>query len=255
MKTNNFGLLRVKNDMGLRELSLFSGAGGGVWGGLLLGWETVCYVEHDSYCQQVLRARIRDGLFHDAPIWDDVVTFDGLPWRGQVDVVTAGFPCQPWSTAGKRKGEQDNRNLWPATSRVIGEVRPRFVFLENVPRLTRQAYFGTIIGDLAKLGYDAAWSVLSAASVGALHLRKRLFILAKVPDAHSSFVRPEQVSVERGEGSPKLEDNSWWTAESEMDRTIDGVPDRSAQLKAAGNAQVPGVVVSAWNQLNAILDQ
>ena len=76
----------------MRELSLFTGAGGGLLGSILLGWRTVAYVERDPYCQRVLQARIRDGTIDDAPIFDDVRRFDGKPWRGKVDVVSAGFP-------------------------------------------------------------------------------------------------------------------------------------------------------------------
>lgn len=118
-----------------RELSLFSGAGGGLLGTKLLGWRPVCYVEKDPYCQRVLQARIRDGYLDDAPIWDDINTFDGRRWRGCVDIVTAGFPCQPFSMAGRRKGDSDERNLWPDTVRVIREVGPRVVLLENVAGL------------------------------------------------------------------------------------------------------------------------
>jgi len=89
-------------------ISLFSGAGGGdlanQW---LKGWRCVCYVERDPYAVEVLRARIRDGLLNDAPIWDDVSTFDGTAWAGLVDGITAGFPCQPFSVAGKRKASAD----------------------------------------------------------------------------------------------------------------------------------------------------
>ena len=115
------------------ELSLFSG-----YGGFSLGLQlasvrsrTVCYVEIDDYCQRIIQARIRDGHLDDAPIWDDVKTFDGRPWAGLVDIVTAGFPCQPHSVAGQRKGAADDRNLWPDTLRVVSEVRPRYVLLEN----------------------------------------------------------------------------------------------------------------------------
>lgn len=88
----------------MTHLDLFAGAGGASWFGKLIGATTVGYVENDKYCQQVLRARIKDGIFDDAPIFDDVRTFDGLPYRGRVDLITAGFPCQPFSCAGKRQG-------------------------------------------------------------------------------------------------------------------------------------------------------
>jgi DNA (cytosine-5)-methyltransferase 1 len=92
----------------VNELALFAGAGGGLLATThLLKWRTVCYVEWDDYCISVLKQRIADGYLHDAPIWDDVRTFDGRPWAGCVDIVTAGFPCQPFSAAGKQQGEDD----------------------------------------------------------------------------------------------------------------------------------------------------
>lgn len=108
----------------MNELALFAGAGGGILGGILSGFRTVCAVEIEPYCREVLLRRQRDGVLPLFPIWDDVQTFDGRAWRGLVDVVTAGFPCQPFSVAGKNAGESDERNLWPETIRVIWEVGP-----------------------------------------------------------------------------------------------------------------------------------
>jgi DNA (cytosine-5)-methyltransferase 1 len=174
-------MLHVPDELrGLRELSLFTGAGGGVLGSHLLGWNTVAYVEWDDYCQKILRARIADGNLADAPIFGDVREFDGTAWQGKVDVVSAGFPCQPFSVAGRQAGDQDERNMWPDTIRVVREVRPRYAFLENVPGLlsSGHGYFGTILGELAESGYDAVWDCIQAASVYAPHRRERLWILA-----------------------------------------------------------------------------
>ncbi len=175
----------------MNELCLFAGGGGGLLATQhLLGFRTVCYVEIDGYCQRVLQARIHDGMLDDAPIWDDVRTFDGRPWRGCVDLVSAGFPCEPFSCAGKRRGKADKRNLWPDTVRIIKEVRPAWVFLENSPDLrcprreknhdtpSEASYFGQILGDLARCGFDAEWGVLSARAVGANHGRRRLWVVA-----------------------------------------------------------------------------
>src|SRR5581483_3896314 len=108
------------------ELALCAGIGG-----ISLGLQrtgrirTVCYVEKDDYRSQVLIQRMRDGWLDDAPIWDDVTTFNGEPWCGRVDIISAGFPCQPFSTAGKQLAEQDKRHLWPDICRIIRQVRPR----------------------------------------------------------------------------------------------------------------------------------
>ena len=168
-----------------RVLDLFSGYGGFALGLRLAGLDatTVCYVEWDPFCQQIIQRRQRDGLLDDAPIWDDIKSFDGRPWRGCVDLISAGFPCQPHSNAGLRKGADDDRNLWPDTLRIIGEVGPSLVVLENVPGILvgsdgRPPYGGTVVAGLVERRYDAEWRIVSAAEAGAPHLRKRWWLVA-----------------------------------------------------------------------------
>ena len=164
----------------MRELSLFSGYGGFSLGlRLSLASTVVGYVEIDKYCQRIIQARIKDGFLDDAPIWPDISTFNGSQCRGLVDIITAGFPCQPHSVAGQHRGEADERNLWPDTLRVIRDVGPRFVLLENVPGILTNGYGGTVVGELAEAGYDCLWGCVSAAAVGAPHLRWRWFCLAQ----------------------------------------------------------------------------
>ena len=171
---------------GMNELSLFSGAGGGLLGTKLLGWRHVGYVEYEKYCQQVIAQRIKDGILSEAPIFGDVREFvqsgAAKKYKGFVDVVTAGFPCQPFSVAGKRKGKEDERNMWPSTIQIIRDVQPRYAFLENVSGLLNSGYFQEILGSLAQAGYDAKWIVLGADDVGAPHRRKRLWIKATSQD-------------------------------------------------------------------------
>lgn len=163
----------------MRELALFAGAGGGILGGKLLGWRTVCAVEFASYPRNVLLARQRDGQLSRFPIWDDVTTFDGKPWRGRVDVVSGGFPCQDISSAGKGAGLDGARSgLWSEMARIIGEVRPRFVFVENSPMLTSRG-LGVVLGDLASMGFNAEWGVLGARDAGAPHKRDRIWIVGR----------------------------------------------------------------------------
>lgn len=163
----------------MNELALFAGAGGGILGGQLLGWRTVCAVEWEPYPASILCARQNEGLLEAFPIWDDVQTFDGKPWRGIVDVVSGGFPCQDISAAGKGAGIDGERSgMWREMARIIYEVRPRFAFVENSPMLTSRG-LGTVLGDLAEMGFDAAWGVLGAADVGANHHRDRIWIVAK----------------------------------------------------------------------------
>jgi DNA (cytosine-5)-methyltransferase 1 len=190
----------------VRELALFAGAGGGILGGRLLGWRTVCAVEFASYPRSVLLARQRDGQLSRFPIWDDVTTFDGKPWRGRVDVVSGGFPCQDISSAGKGAGLDGARSgLWSEMARIVREVRPRFVFVENSPMLTSRG-LGVVLGDLAEMGFDAEWCVLGARDVGAPHKRARIWILARsIP--HPMHEGPQGHRAEHGlsETSPKGE--------------------------------------------------
>ena len=162
----------------MNELALFAGAGGGILGGKLLGWRTVCAVEFDEHARNVLVARQNDGSLEPFPIWDDVRTFDGIPWRGRIDVISGGFPCQDISSAGKGAGIDGERSgLWREMARIISEVRPRYVFIENSPML-RTRGLSTVLKDLAEAGYDARWGVFGACDVGAPHKRERMWILA-----------------------------------------------------------------------------
>jgi DNA (cytosine-5)-methyltransferase 1 len=162
----------------MNELALFAGAGGGILGGVLLGWRTICAVENDPYARSVLLQRQNDGILAPFPVWDDVRTFDGRQWRGIVDVVSGGFPCQDIRSAGAGAGIDGARSgLWREMARVVCEVRPAFVFVENSPMLTSRG-LGTVLGALAEMGYDAEWGVLGADDAGAPHIRKRIWILA-----------------------------------------------------------------------------
>jgi DNA (cytosine-5)-methyltransferase 1 len=162
----------------MNELALFAGAGGGILGGALLGWRTICAVECDAYAASVLVQRQNDGSLPAFPVWDDVRTFDGKPWRGIVDVVSGGFPCQDISCAGRGAGIEGERSgLWREFARIIGEVGPRYVFVENSPMLTIRGGV-RVIGDLTELGYDCRWGIVGADDVGAPHRRKRIWIVA-----------------------------------------------------------------------------
>lgn len=257
------------------ELALFAGAGGGILGSHLLRWRTVCAVEVEPYRREILLRRQRDGLLSMFPIWDDVRTFDGRPWRGIVDVVTAGFPCQPFSCAGKRAGADDERNLWPETIRIIGEVGPRYALLENVPGLFATDYFGQILGDLAEAGYDARWDIVSAAETGAPHRRERLWILAdagqqlrqeiwtaSATDKSTSNVHDQRRCADVADAAsqqgrrlfqPRIQSDTrnsdWWAAEPDVGRVANRLAARVDRLAAIGDGQVPAVVVKAWDLL------
>jgi DNA (cytosine-5)-methyltransferase 1 len=197
----------------MNELALFAGAGGGILGGHLLGWRTVCAVEWEPYAACVLAARQNDGVLPAFPIWDDVQTFDGRPWRGIVDVVSGGFPCQDISAAGKGAGIDGERSgMWREMARIICEVRPRFVFVENSPMLTSRG-LGVVLGDLAKMGFDAKWGVLGAADVGAPHQRDRIWIKATRPppsldNANSTHEQRDQRTKRTHEKHPNTDCSS-----------------------------------------------
>ncbi|MDY7373244.1 DNA cytosine methyltransferase [Acinetobacter oleivorans] len=174
----------------MRELALFAGAGGGVLASYLLGWRTVCAVERDAYAAQVLAQRQNDGILEAFPIWSDITSFDGKPWRGIVDVISGGFPCQDISSAGKGAGIEGERSgLWSEMARIIGEVRPSYVFVENSPMLVSRG-LTRVISDLAKMGYDAQWARFSASNFGAPHIRDRIWIVA-----HSQSIGCETKNV------------------------------------------------------------
>jgi DNA (cytosine-5)-methyltransferase 1 len=162
----------------LNELALFAGAGGGILGGQILGWRTVCAVEWEPYAACVLAARQNDGLLPSFPIWDDVQTFDGRPWRGVAQVISGGFPCQDISIAGKGDGLDGERSgMWKQMARIICEVGPEYVFVENSPMLVSRG-LGAVLGDLSSMGFDAKWGIVGAKDVGANHQRDRIWIVA-----------------------------------------------------------------------------
>jgi DNA (cytosine-5)-methyltransferase 1 len=182
----------------MNELALFAGAGGGILGGRLLGWRTVCAVECDDYARRVLMARQDDRCLEPFPIWDDVRTFDGKPWAGLVDVVSGGFPCQDISVAGKGAGLGGERSgLWSEMARIVREVGPRFVFVENSPALTARG-LGRVLGDLAAMGYDARWGVLGAVHAGAPHRRERIWIVADSSGRRFCEQREGEIQQQRG---------------------------------------------------------
>lgn len=157
--------------------SLFSGIGGFDLGLERAGWEAAWQVEINEFRRRVLAKH-----WPDVPRYEDIRELEELPY---VDLIAAGFPCQPFSVAGRNRGEADERNLWPETIRVLRMVGPRLALLENVPGLLAHGYFGTILGDLSEAGYDAEWFCVLASYFGATHRRERLFIVAYRNDGQS----------------------------------------------------------------------
>lgn len=161
----------------MNHASLFSGIGGFDLAAEWMGWTNVLHVERDPFCQRVLAHH-----FPNSQPFDNVTTFDGRPWRGRVDILTGGFPCQPYSTAGKRLGKDDERHLWPEMRRIISEIAPTFVVGENVRGLTNWnggLVFEEVCADLEALGYEVWTGIIPAAGVGAPHRRDRVWFVAK----------------------------------------------------------------------------
>jgi DNA (cytosine-5)-methyltransferase 1 len=172
-------------------LALCAG-GAGLERGLRLAVENarvVCSVEIESFACEVLASHGEAGDLDDAPIWTDIKTFDGKPWRGVVDCIAGGYPCQPFSQAGKRKGEADPRHLWPDVARIVREVEPEWCFFENVAGHVSLGLRG-VKSELEAMGYRVEAGLFTAAEVGASHKRERIFILA-----HRSSERRQQNTI------------------------------------------------------------
>lgn len=243
---------------GLRELALFAGAGGGILGGHLLGWRTICAVELDPYAASVLVARQNDGILPAFPVWDDVQTFDGRPWRGLVDVVSGGFPCQDISNSGHKVGIEGSRSgLWKEMARIVREVGPRFVFVENVAALLDRG-MGVVLSDLATMGFDARWGVLGSADTKGHQARERVWIVA---DAQG--IRRRAEDIKPGLLQKALEHRTRFAGDSCLEyatdsrgilratkpglvRVADGIPGQVDRIHAIGNAQDPRVAAAAF---------
>lgn len=219
----------------MNELAIFAGAGGGILGGKLLGWNTVCAVERDAYASQILAQRQNDGILRPFPIWSDVCSFDGKPWKGIVDIVSGGFPCQAFSKASR--GRITAKNMWPEMQRIISEVNPRLVFAENV---SREAITNAAI-DLIRMGYKAKAINLSAKDMGADHVRERFWLLAYADDKSKLLGRVNA----KVEFSTEFH-HSIWSSYSPESVLVDGIPFRMDRYRAIGNAQVPIVAASAF---------
>lgn len=235
------------------ELALFAGVGGGLLGSKLLGWRTVCAVEWDAYARDVLVARQNDGCLDPFPIWDDIQTFDGRPWKGRIDVVSGGFPCQDISAAGTGEGIEGKRSgMWKHMARIIGEVLPQSVYVENTPFLVGRG-LAVVLADLAEMGYDARWGIVGAHHAEAPHKRNRIWIVAdsksKRLERHRCDAREAEISKSRDNGSPDGSEPSWWKNEPDVGRVAHGMAARMDRLRCIGNGQVPAVVRLAWDSI------
>jgi DNA (cytosine-5)-methyltransferase 1 len=233
----------------MRELHLFAGAGGGILAGMLIGHTPVGAVEIDGYCRRVLQARQDDGSLPAFPIYKDVTTFNGEPWRGKVDIISGGFPCTDISQAGKGDGiDGDKSGLWRDMARITGEIQPRFLFMENSNVLISRG-LTRIISDLARIGYDLRWLNTRCEPFGIPQTRRRAYALA-YPERGESQVGWDIARVRR-----KSKQVAQYLARSPeveppMVGMVDGLASRMDRLKAAGNGQVAIVAATAFRFLS-----
>ncbi len=240
----------------LRVLDLFSGIGGFSLGlERTGGFETVAFCEIEEFPRKVLAKH-----WPEVPIYHDVRTLtaerlaaDGI---AEIDVITGGFPCQDLSVAGKRRGMGENTRsgLWSEIVRLIGEIRPRYVIVENVANLLSGpssrpgGWFGRVLGDLAECGYDAEWENIPAAALGAHHRRERVWIVA-----HPTQVRPageilswhsqksDEARIARASLLPPYHDGMGEAPDSFSVRDGDGFSEFMGCLNSLGNAVVPQI--------------
>lgn len=217
--------------------SLFAGIGGFDLGFERAGFEVKWQVEIDPWCRKVLAKN-----FPNAARYEDVRTV-GAHNLSRVDVIAGGFPCQDISLAGTGAGIADGTRsgLWSEFSRTICELRPRFVLVENVSALLGRG-MGRVLGDLAAVGYDAEWEIVSAADAGAPHLRERVWIVAYpsipgLPEPEPSALLATRGREKRGATSKC----SWWAVEPALGRVAHGIPKRVDRLRGLGNAVVPQI--------------
>ena len=267
----------------MQTMHLFAGAGGGLLADLILGHTPVVAVEWEPYPCQVLRERVADGWFPGLAVWEgDVRNFDPSEYKGRVDCIHAGFPCQDISVAGKQAGvgEGTRSGLYREVLRIAGAVGPDYIFLENVAAIKTNG-LEQVVKDLALMGYDCRWLCIRASDVGAPHHRDRWFCLAysKLTRLEGQRGQPGQQEIaklgdastladtsdcgnvrgQRGMGVAEEEHDNrgsssngcreWWEAEPDVGRVVDGVAFRVDKLKAIGNGQVPLQVAVAFTIL------
>ena len=233
-------------DAEMKMLSLFSGIGGIDLAAQWAGIETVAFCEIEPFCQKVLKKH-----WPNVPIFEDVKKLGKEALEdagiGRVDIVAGGFPCQPFSIAGKQKGKEDNRHLWPEMLRIIDEVKPDWVIGENVENAVRLV-LDDIIDDLERIQYKAQAFVVSAYCSGAWFDGKRVFIVASPNDRSTTLRRNTQLQTDaqingcwrnNGRGTEKVDAKSRWQTESRPYGVVDGVPDVVDRLRCLGNAVVP----------------
>jgi DNA (cytosine-5)-methyltransferase 1 len=229
----------------LKHFDLFSGIGGFALAARWMGWETVQFVEIDEFCQKVLKKN-----FPNVPIFGDIKQFDGTKYKGTIDIITGGFPCQPFSVAGKRKGIEDDRYLWPEMLRAIREIQPRHIVAENVRGIVnweRGMVFDKVQADLEAQGYEVLPFLLPACAINANHRRDRIWFIAysksspRIYENKNEGQNSQALQEKRFNGNPK--------SEPSLLGGTDGIPHWVDRIKGLGNAIVPQIAFEIFKAI------
>ena len=235
----------------VKHLDLFSGIGGFALAARWMGWETVQFVEIDKFCQKVLKKN-----FPDIPIHDDIKTFDASPYAGTIDVVSGGFPCQPFSQIGKRIGVDDNRYLWPEMFAVCSLIRPCWIIGENVPGIRKMA-LDQVCTSLENIGYTVEAISIPASAIGCWQRRERIFIIANIDrPCMERFTRDEHTREKRadeiGRTGPCYWARNWKEVATEFCRNNARIPHRMDRIKSLGNSIVPQVAYEIFQAIETV---
>jgi len=256
------GVPNVDNTKDVQTVLSFCSGYGGIERGLDIAGvkhRVIAYVEIEAFAIANLVSKMEDGTLDPAPIYTDLKTFPAHLFRGSVDLITGGYPCQPFSAAGKRMGKDDPRHLWPYISEHIEAIRPARVFFENVEGHISLG-LREVLSDLEERGYNQAWGIFSAREVGAPHQRKRVFIMADSISAglqghneHESDNATRQPNqVPHGHAAPKGSSggrSATWAPEPNVGRVVNGGSNRVDRLRLLGNGVVPQTAAKAWETL------
>lgn len=267
--------------------SLFSGIGGFDLAAEWAGWNNVFQVENDKFCNKILEKN-----FSNVKRYLDINEFDGKKYKGSIDIISGGFPCQPFSVAGKQKGAKDDRNLWPQMFRIIQEIGPTWVVAENVANITNFVEFEQACTDLENESYEVQTINIPAVGVGAWHKRERIWIIAYTSKSNGrslqgqttinrkkqtkinehSHINPlisnsnqqrtqvqitgrfpieQKFIINNAKRSP-IDGKQYWATEPDVDRVVNGIPNRVDRINALGNAVVPQIPYQIFKYINEL---
>ena len=241
-------MIKRKVELVLNHGSLFSGIGGFDLAAQWCGWNNIFQVEIDKFCQKVLHKN-----FPNTKKYEDIKKFKGTKYRGRIDVISGGFPCQPFSVAGKRKGKEDDRYLWDEMLRVISEIKPSFVVGENVTGILSMG-FGQMLTELESVGYRTETFIIPACAVNAPHKRERAWIVAYLPEIYGLWSDKEKEGrqFQRCDEHRGCFEQEWVSVAAEFCRVDDGISDRVDRLESLGNAIVPQVAYNIFKSISVV---